>query len=133
MGDYFAHWLELGKKEGRKLPDIFYVNWFRKSADGEWLWPGFGENARVLKWIFDRVTRAVDCQKSPIGNLPSENDLDLKELNISTGALQELFKVDKNDWLSESERLEKYFKIFGNKLPVELSDEIEQLKHRLNT
>lgn len=133
MGDYFSYWIELGKKEGRKLPRIYYVNWFKKSEDGKWLWPGFGENARVLKWIFDRVSLSIDCKKSPIGNLPLEKDLDLGGLNISTEALQELFMVDKNDWLAESERLEKYFKIFGNKLPVELSDEIEQLKQRLNT
>lgn len=131
MGDYFAHWLELGKKEGRKLPQIFYVNWFRKGVDGEWLWPGFGENARVLKWVFDRVTHEVDCKKSPIGNLPLEKDLDLAGLNISKDAITELFKIDKAEWLAECERLDNYFKIFGNKLPVELSEEIERLKQHL--
>ena len=131
MGDYFSHWLEIGKKEGRKLPRIFYVNWFRKSAEGEWLWPGFGENARVLKWIFDRVKGSVSSQMSPIGHLPLEQDFDTTGLNISKQAIQELFKIDTNDWVEESERLKIYFKIFGDKLPVELSDEIEHLKKRL--
>ena len=131
MGDYFSHWLELGKQKGHKLPQIFYVNWFRKSASGEWLWPGFGENARVLKWVFDRVTGAAGYEKSPIGHLPLEKDLDISGLTISKEALHELFKIDRNDWIEESERLEKYYKIFGNKLPVELSNEIKQLKQRL--
>jgi phosphoenolpyruvate carboxykinase (GTP) len=126
MGDYFNHWLKIGKN--RKLPSIFYVNWFRKSPEGEFLWPGFSENSRVLKWIFERVTGKVQAKETPIGRIPEKNDLDLSGLNINS---EELFKIVPEAWAKEADNLALYFKKFGNKLPVELSDEITNLKERL--
>lgn len=129
MGDYFAHWLELGAEgSNKKLPLIFYVNWFRKSANGEWLWPGFGENIRVLKWVFERVAGTVNAEKTAIGNIPLKEDLDLP---ISEDAKTELFAVDNQKWLLEVHRLTEYFKKFGKKFPVELFKELNDLKHRL--
>lgn len=130
MGDYFSHWLTMGKN--RKPPSIYYVNWFRKSANGQWLWPGYGENVRVLKWIFERITGQVDCDKTPIGNVPLKKDLDLSGLSITDQDFDELFKIDPKSWLEEVNRLELYFKNFGKKFPVELSDELNQLKQRLS-
>lgn len=121
MGDYFAHWLDMGSKLKHK-PSIFYVNWFKTDASGKFLWPGFGENIRVLKWIFEHT----DSKKTPIGNIPTT--LDLSNLNVDFDAL---FSIKKEEWLLEVEELEKYFALFGSKMPKELLDELKALKQRL--
>lgn len=126
MGDYFAHWLSM-EKEGTKLPKIFHVNWFRKNADGNFLWPGFGDNSRVLKWIFERCDDAVTARETPIGYLPKKEDLDLSGLNIS----DELLAVDREKWLSEVQEMRKYFTKFGKHLPKGIEQEIDALENRL--
>jgi phosphoenolpyruvate carboxykinase (GTP) len=133
MGDYFRHWIEMGtRSEPSKLPRIYYVNWFKKGNKGEYLWPGYGENSRILKWIFERVVGTDGAISTPIGNLPKPGSLDLAELNMSTEAYQALFKVDKRDWLGEVDELRQYFKIFGSKLPPQILEEIDKLESRLN-
>lgn len=132
MGDYFAHWLSIGNKtQPEKLPRIYYVNWFRKNSQGEWLWPGYGENSRVLKWIFERTSGDFHADETPIGYLPQETALDLTGLSISQDNLKELTHIDKNAWFAEADELEKYFKLFGDKLPDGLRSELIHLKQRL--
>ena len=126
MGDYFKHWITLAKgKDPALLPRIYSVNWFRKNSQGEYLWPGFGENSRVLKWIFEGKSRV----KTPIGFLPQ--DLDVTGLSLPIGALKELLTVDPQEWKKEVEGIEKYFVQFQHHLPDELRQEIEQLTLRL--
>lgn len=122
MGDYFAHWLAVGQGK-KQLPRIYSVNWFRKGADGKFLWPGFGDNARVLKWIFERTSGKAAAKKTAIGWVPESLDYE--------GSLEELLKVDKTAWLSECDELETYFKLFGNKMPQALLDQLTQLRSRL--
>lgn len=132
MGDYFAHWLSMGEKtQPENLPKIFYVNWFRKSAQGAFLWPGYGENIRVLKWIFERVQGSSNAEKTPIGYVPKHGALDSSGLNLSEDVLKELFYVDKSAWQKEAEALKAYFKLFEEHLPPEIKSELEQLEHRL--
>lgn len=132
MGDYFAHWLSIGRKTTpEKLPKIFYVNWFRKNAKGEWLWPGFGENSRVLKWVFERVSGQGIGVKTPIGYLPDESSLDVSGLSISKEAIHELLTVDIEGWKNEVEELKEYFKLFGENLPEEIRNELQALESRL--
>ncbi len=128
MGDYFAHWLAMGKRScPEKLPRIYYVNWFQKDAAGNFLWPGFGENSRVLKWIFERTDGQALAEPSPIGHLPA--DLDLTGLeNIS---LKKLLEVDRAAWRQECEELGDYFKIFGSHLPQALHEELQSLRARV--
>lgn len=134
MADYFGHWLSVGKNiETKKLPRIYYVNWFRKNVHGDWLWPGFGENSRILKWIFERIDGADNADKTPIGYLPKEGALDLSRLTISKAALQELFYIDKLAWKKEVIELQDYFSIFGDKFPKGLSQELSALDERLQT
>ena len=132
MGDYFQHWLDMGDKLGDKAPKIFYVNWFRKTTDGRWLWPGFGENSRVLKWMCDRVEGKVDAVKTPIGLLPKKENLDLKGLSISATDMEELLKVDIDSWKKEIPDIEKHFAQFGDRLPVRLKKQLEELSKRLS-
>lgn len=133
MGDYFSHWLKMGRRgEAKQLPKIYYVNWFRKSSDGKFLWPGFGDNSRVLKWIFERITGEGQAIKTPIGMMPSPEDLDLCGLHLDLPALKELFMVKKEDWLREVEELTNYFQIFGSSFPKELTSELIDLKQRCN-
>jgi phosphoenolpyruvate carboxykinase (GTP) len=132
MGDYFKHWLEMGKKTTpEKLPRIYKVNWFRKGMDGKFLWPGYGENSRVLKWVFERVTgtgRAVD---TPIGRLPAPGSLDLSGLDLPEENLVELLRVDVDGWLDELPAMHMHFAKFGHKLPEGLRNEIVGLEKRL--
>lgn len=130
MGEYFGHWLSLATAK-HKLPRIFHVNWFRKNAQGEWLWPGFGENSRVLKWIFERIQGNVQGQKSAIGYHPKIADFDTKGLSISKSNLEELFQVNKDEWLQEVEELGEYFQIFGTSFPQPLQQELNDLNARL--
>ncbi len=132
MGDYFQHWLEMGDKLGDKAPKIYYVNWFRKNDSGKWLWPGFGENSRVLKWMCDRVAGTADAQETAIGKLPTNDALDLDGLDIPAEDLAELLKVDADAWSAELPDIEKHFDQFGKRLPSRLSDQLTKLKERLS-
>jgi phosphoenolpyruvate carboxykinase (GTP) len=131
MGDYFQHWLDMGDRLGAKAPKIFYVNWFRKTADGRWLWPGYGENSRVLKWMCDRVTGKIDARRTPIGLLPNEGDLDMAGLSIAASDVQELLKVDEAAWKAELPDIEKHFAQFGSHLPARLAKQLAALRERL--
>lgn len=132
MGNYFNHFLQIGKsRQSKNLPRIYYVNWFRKGKSGEWLWPGFGENSRVLKWIFERVSGEGKAIESPIGFLPSEDALDLDGLHLADGAMKELMHVDGEQWKKEVEEMRRYLQIFGESLPKEIESELEKLESRL--
>lgn len=134
MGDYFAHWFSTGTRSTPdKLPRIFYVNWFRKDKSGKFLWPGFGENCRVIKWILERVEGKGDAKKTPIGYLPAKGALDLSGLNISEETMEELLQVKPEEWLDQVEEFREYFKTFGEQLPPEISEELENLKNRLSS
>ncbi|MBX7066746.1 MAG: phosphoenolpyruvate carboxykinase (GTP) [Parachlamydiales bacterium] len=126
MGDYFNHWLEMGKKS-HQLPRIYYVNWFRKDEEGKYLWPGFGENVRVLKWIFERTSNLAPAKLSPIGHLPTT--LDLSGLDID---LKKLFHVSAQEWQQEAQELASYFKLFKDQMPPVLLDELKHLMQRLS-
>ncbi len=121
LGDYFNHWLEMGKRIKHK-PRIFYVNWFRKNKEGKFIWPGFNENIRVLKWIWDRIEGKVGVEKTPIGYIPRKEDIDFEGLNIKDEEIDELLRVDINEWLKEFEEAKKFFEKFGNRFPKELWD-----------
>jgi phosphoenolpyruvate carboxykinase (GTP) len=131
MGDYFQHWLDIGDRLGDKAPRMFYVNWFRKSADGKFLWPGFSENSRVLKWMCERVEGKAGAKETPIGLLPEEGGLDLEGLDISSGDLKELLEVDLKAWKDEIPDIENHLKQFGNHMPERLKKQFEELKSRL--
>jgi len=132
MGDYFQHWLSIGKKTTpEKLPAIFYVNWFRKTAAGKWLWPGYGENSRVLKWVVERVGGKVNARETPIGYVPAEGDLDLTGMDIAPETVKQVLQVDREEWRQELPLIEEHLEIFGDKLPPELQVECENLKKRL--
>jgi phosphoenolpyruvate carboxykinase (GTP) len=132
MGDYFAHWLKMGKQSSEsKLPKIFYVNWFRQDESGRFLWPGYGENSRVLKWIFDRCDRKVHAVDAPIGRLPEPADLDTKGLKIAAADVAKLLSVDIEGWTAEVPRIKEHFAKFGNRLPEGLNREVAELEDRL--
>ena len=132
MGDYFAHWLEMGKNtDASKLPKIFYVNWFRKDADGGWLWPGFGENSRVLKWIVERVAGNGEAVETPIGYLPASGAIDTTGLDVTDAQMEELLNVDVKEWLNEIESIREHYARFEETLPQALSDELAALEARL--
>ncbi len=132
MGDYFTHWLEMGNKsDADKLPKIFYVNWFRKDTDGGWLWPGFGENSRVLKWIVERISGKADAVETPIGYLPTPDALDTSDLDVTEQQMNELLNVDKDEWLNEIKSIREHYERFEDKLPDALRDELEALETRL--
>ncbi|MEI6147884.1 MAG: phosphoenolpyruvate carboxykinase (GTP) [bacterium] len=132
MGDYFAHWLSIaGKADRSKLPKVFFVNWFRKSPEGKWLWPGYGENSRVLKWICERVEGTGKAVRSPIGYLPTEDALDVSGLKISKEEIQALLAVDPAGWKNEAANIAEYYATFGDRLPKALKQELEELNKRL--
>jgi phosphoenolpyruvate carboxykinase (GTP) len=131
MGDYFRHWLEMGDRLAAKAPRIFYVNWFRKSAGGSFLWPGFSDNSRVLKWMCDRVDRKIGAKETPIGLMPEDGDLDLTGLTISSGNMQALMNVDIPSWKAEIPDIEKHFSLLGKRLPARLTKQLEELRKRL--
>ncbi len=134
MGDYFRHWLAMGENaEASKLPRIYTVNWFRQDNEGKWLWPGFGENSRILKWIFERTDGEKHADETPIGYLPKEGALDLNGLSLSPKDLKELLTVDKKGWQNEIAELKDYFTLFGNRLPEEFKEEVRDLEKRLNS
>jgi phosphoenolpyruvate carboxykinase (GTP) len=129
MADYFAHWLEMGKKIP-KPPKIFHVNWFRKGADGKFLWPGYGENVRVLKWILERVEGRGTAQETPIGYVPARNGLTLDGIKVSDQALKELLRVNPEDWDAEMDDSKQFLGKFGGRLPRQISEEHEKLARR---
>jgi phosphoenolpyruvate carboxykinase (GTP) len=131
MGDYFAHWLEIGERAGAKLPKVFYVNWFRKDAGGHWLWPGFGENSRVLAWVFGRCAGTAEARETPIGLLPAEGALDVTGLDVSAEDLAELLRVDDAEWRDELPAIHEHFAQFGDKLPAQLREQLAALESRL--
>ncbi|HPI37997.1 MAG TPA: phosphoenolpyruvate carboxykinase (GTP) [Ignavibacteriaceae bacterium] len=132
MGDYFNHWIKTGEKaDENKLPRIFYVNWFRKDENGKFIWPGFGDNIRVLKWILERVEGKENFVESPIGRLPKPGSIDTTGLDITEQSMNKLFEVDKESGLRELEELKGYFKLFGDRLPKQLSEEVNLLEARL--
>ncbi|HLM26431.1 MAG TPA: phosphoenolpyruvate carboxykinase (GTP) [Thermoleophilaceae bacterium] len=131
MADYFSHWLQIGRREGAVLPKIFMVNWFRKDDDGKFLWPGFGENSRVLAYIFRRCDDAVEAVETPIGLVPKSGSLDLEGLDISDEAMEELLRVEPEDWKAQLSQVREHFAQFGNKLPDELRSQLEALEGKL--
>ena len=132
MGDYFAHWLKIeSKTTAAKLPKIFYVNWFRQDQNGKFLWPGYGENSRVLKWIFERCDNRVHAKDTPIGRVPEVADLDTKGLNIKSSQVEELLSVDVEGWLDEVPSIKEHFARFGTHLPEGLNREVNALEERL--
>lgn len=133
MADYWQHWISMGEKLGDLAPKIYQVNWFRKNDDGNFLWPGFGENSRVLEWISRRTQDRVDVVESAIGNLPRIEELNLTGLDIPETDLAELFEVDPVSWNIESDMTEEYFAQFGTHLPAELTQQLNALRDRLNT
>ena len=132
MGDYFAHWLKLGaQRNAAKLPKIFYVNWFRQDENGRYLWPGFGENSRVLKWISQRCDGKVHAKETPVGRLPEAADLDTKGLEMSATDLDKLLNVDVEGWLAEVPSIREHFAKFGDRLPEPLKLAVDGLEQRL--
>ncbi len=131
-GDYFAHWIGVGKgADALKLPKIFYVNWFRRSADGKFLWPGFGENIRVLKWAIERIEGRADAADTPIGRVPTVESLDLDGLDVTPEQARAALRVELAEWRDEVPRIEQWFDKIGAQLPTSLRDELEALKLRL--
>jgi phosphoenolpyruvate carboxykinase (GTP) len=133
MGDYFAHWIEIGKNnDNSKLPKIFYVNWFRKDDNGSFMWPGFGDNIRPIKWILERIAGTGKYVDTPIGRLPAEGAIDTSGLWIAPDTMKELFAVDKEQGLAELKEMREYYKLFGDKLPKELLAELDEAQKRFN-
>jgi phosphoenolpyruvate carboxykinase (GTP) len=133
MGDYFGHYLKIGTRAGAKLPKIYYVNWFRTDENGKFLWPGYGENSRVLKWIFERCDGKVHATDTPIGRLPDPADLDTKGLNLSPASVAKLLSVDIDGWLAEVPLIREHFTKFGTHLPKGMQEEVDSLEQRLKT
>ncbi len=133
VGDYFQHWIDLGKhSDESKLPKVFFVNWFRRGQDGKFLWPGFGENSRVLKWIVDRIEQRAGGQSTPIGIVPTAEDLDLDGLDIEPADVTKALRVDAGEWRKELPMIEEWFEFIGEKLPTGVKDEFDSLKQRLS-
>jgi phosphoenolpyruvate carboxykinase (GTP) len=131
MADYWQHWLDMGARGGDKMPLIFHVNWFRKNADGKYVWPGFGENMRVLKWIVDRTQGSEDSVETPIGWMPTPESLKLAELGISSDDQRCLLSAQRDEWLNEVRERAEFFKQFGDRLPPRIREENDALRRRL--
>ena len=134
MGDYFAHWLDVGDRvrgQAGTLPRIFYVNWFRKDDEGKFIWPGFGENSRVLKWIVQRVAGEVDAVETPIGRMPVPGDLDITGLTLSDEDMDTLLSVDVRGWRDELDQVKEHYAQFGDKLPPRLARQLQRLEANL--
>jgi phosphoenolpyruvate carboxykinase (GTP) len=132
MADYWDHWLEIGDDLGENAPKIFQVNWFRKDADGRFIWPGFGDNSRVLDWIIRRVAGDVAGEERAIGRVPAEGEMNLDGLNVTQADMAELFDVDAASWRDECDLTETFFEQFNHQVPQRLRDELQQLRHRLS-
>lgn len=131
MGDYFAHWLEVGEKLS-DAPKIFHVNWFRTNEQGEFLWPGYGENFRVLEWVVNRCENNISAQESPIGFIPKAEDLNLEGLDVSNETLEQLLTIDVESWLEDVKSIEEFYDKIGDKMPAELRTELMKLKENLS-
>ncbi|MBV8690259.1 MAG: phosphoenolpyruvate carboxykinase (GTP) [Actinobacteria bacterium] len=132
MADYLGHWLEIGEaSDADKLPKIFYVNWFRKSPEGKWLWPGFGDNSRVLEWVFKRCAGEGEAVDTPIGRLPAEGAINTDGMDVSDADMAELLRVDTDDWQAEVPSIEEHYAFLGDHLPSALRDELLELEKRL--
>jgi phosphoenolpyruvate carboxykinase (GTP) len=133
MADYFGHWLKIGQREGATLPKIFYVNWFRKDLETDgFLWPGFGENSRVLEWVFRRCDDDAEARETPIGLVPTPEALNTDGLDIERDELEEILAVDTEQWKQEIPPIREFFDEFGDKLPAELTEQLDALEERLN-
>ncbi|HON68381.1 MAG TPA: phosphoenolpyruvate carboxykinase domain-containing protein, partial [Phycisphaerae bacterium] len=132
MADYFRHWLQIGQAM-TKPPKIFHVNWFRTDENGEYLWPGYGDNLRVLEWILARCRGEADAIATPIGYVPTLDSLDMTGLHLSPAVLQELLRVDRQEWLEEVESIRQFFDTFDGRIPHALRDEVDALQRRLLT
>jgi phosphoenolpyruvate carboxykinase (GTP) len=131
MGDYFAQWLQRGRREGARLPKIFMVNWFRKDDEGRFLWPGFGENSRVLAWVAERCDDRGGAEETPIGLVPSEGAIDTSGLDLPPGAMRQLLAVDPEEWRAQLPQVRDLFATFGDKLPAELGRQLDALEQRI--
>jgi phosphoenolpyruvate carboxykinase (GTP) len=132
VGDYFAHWIDIGKNSDEsKMPKIFFVNWFRRGGDGRFLWPGFGENSRVMKWVIDRIEQKAGGKTTPIGTVPTADDLDLSGLDVDAADVNEALSVNAAEWREELPLIEEWFEFVGDKLPTGIKDEFDALKTRL--
>ena len=133
MADYWQHWVSMGETKGAKMPKIYYVNWFRKDQDGGFIWPGFGENSRVLEWIFNRCEGTAEAVETPIGRLPTLDGLDFSGLDLSQDEIATLLKVDVEGWMSEIPLIESYYESFGDHVPEALWQELQSLKEQLES
>ena len=133
MADYWGHWLKMGQTAGAKMPRVYYVNWFRKNEAGKFIWPGFGENSRVLKWVFERCAGTADAIETAIGNMPTLDGIDFDGLDMSKEDIANLMRVDTDGWLSELDGIEEYYATFGDHLPAELSSQVQALRERLES
>ncbi|MCS5681452.1 MAG: phosphoenolpyruvate carboxykinase (GTP) [Acidimicrobiales bacterium] len=133
FGDYFQHWLDIGKREGAKLPKLFYVNWFRKDEEGRFIWPGFGENSRVLKWVLNRIAGTAEAVETPIGMVPKIGELDVSGLDLTSEALEALLSVDATEWRNELALIEEHYEAIGDRLPTEMRLQLDRLADRLTT
>jgi phosphoenolpyruvate carboxykinase (GTP) len=133
MGDYFAHWLKMGAKAGANMPKIFFVNWFRKTPEGKFMWPGYAENSRVLKWIFERCDGAAAAVDTPIGKLPGKDAIDTNGLRIAPETMNQLTTVDALGWKAELPLIRAHYAKFGDRLPKALTEELENLDRKLST
>jgi phosphoenolpyruvate carboxykinase (GTP) len=133
MGDYFGHWLEVAKREGAQMPRVFYVNWFRKDDDGTFMWPGFGENSRVLAWIFQRLTGEAQAEDTAIGLVPpvGAGGIDTDGLDVAPETLAKLLEVDTEGWLAQLPQMREHLATFGDKLPAALTQQLDALEQRL--
>jgi phosphoenolpyruvate carboxykinase (GTP) len=132
MGEYFSHWLRIGRREDARLPRVFYVNWFRKDEDGRFLWPGFGENSRVLAWIFRRCEGTAEAEETPIGLVPTAEGLDTEGLGLSAEGMGELLRVDPEEWRKQLPQVHEHYARFGGGLPEELRAQLAALEGRLS-
>jgi phosphoenolpyruvate carboxykinase (GTP) len=131
MADYWSHWLSVGEQEGAVLPKIYYVNWFRKDDDGKFMWPGFGENSRVLEWVFNRCNGTADAIETPIGNLPTMDGINFEGLDLTDAQKAELLRVEVDGWLSEIPLINEYYDQYGDRMPEALRVELNELQQRL--
>ena len=131
MGDYFGHWLEMGRRLGDKAPKIFNVNWFRTDDEGHFLWPGFGDNMRVVMWILGRCDGKLDARETPIGYEPYAGDIDLTGLDMTEADVENLLTVDKGLWQEEAAGIREFFQKFGDRLPKELEKQLETLENNV--
>ena len=131
MGDYFGHYLKIGQKAGAKLPKIYYVNWFRTDENGKFMWPGYGENSRILKWVFERVSGTGHAVDTPLGRMPEPKDIDTSGLDVTPKQMQKLLDVDVDGWLAEVPLVREHFAKFGSHLPKGMTEEVNKLEDRL--